>query len=84
MSMEALEKIMAAYLPHQQEIIQSLVHPIGEMPCGQSFTGFWMEEQGKAHHIREKRNMVHAKLCMMKSKEIFPYYMYFNWLIVWN
>ena len=30
----------------------------------------WMEEQGKAHHIREKRNMVHAKLCMMKSKEI--------------
>lgn len=30
----------------------------------------WMEEQGKAHHIREKRNMVHAKLCMIKSKEI--------------
>lgn len=45
----ALEKIMAAYLPHQREIIQSLVHPIGEMPCGQSFTGFWMEGQGKGY-----------------------------------
>lgn len=30
----------------------------------------WMEEQGKAHHIRDKRNMVHAKLCMKRSKQI--------------
>lgn len=30
----------------------------------------WMEEQSKAHHIRYKRNMVHAKLCMKKSQQI--------------
>lgn len=30
----------------------------------------WMEEQSKAHHIRDKRNMVHAKLCMKRNKQI--------------
>jgi len=29
----------------------------------------WMEEANKAHAIRKKRNLVHAKLCM-KSNEI--------------
>lgn len=30
----------------------------------------WMEEARKAHKIREKRNLVHAKLCLKKSVEI--------------
>ena len=29
----------------------------------------WMEEAGKAHIIRQKRNLVHAKLCL-KSDDI--------------
>ena len=30
----------------------------------------WMEEASKAHQIRDKRNMVHAKLCMRRSQQI--------------
>ncbi|MBR5137446.1 MAG: hypothetical protein IKV30_05435 [Clostridia bacterium] len=30
----------------------------------------WMEEQSKAHHIRDKRNLVHAKLCMKRNQQI--------------
>ena len=30
----------------------------------------WMEEASEAHKIREKRNLVHAKLCLKKSAEI--------------
>ena len=30
----------------------------------------WMEEARKAHMIREKRNLVHAKLCLKKSMAI--------------
>ena len=30
---------------------------------------YWMEEASKAHEIRKKRNLVHAKLCL-KSDEI--------------
>lgn len=30
----------------------------------------WMEEAEEAHKIREKRNLVHAKLCLKKSAEI--------------
>lgn len=30
----------------------------------------WMEEAEEAHKIRDKRNLVHAKLCLKKSAEI--------------
>ena len=30
----------------------------------------WMDEARKAHSIRKKRNMVHAKLCMNQNHEI--------------
>ena len=30
----------------------------------------WMEEAEEAHKIRDKRNLVHAKLCLRKSAEI--------------
>lgn len=49
---ERLKKIIAAYLPHQQAIIQSRVRPIGQKPDGMSFTGFQMEEEtGKGYLV---------------------------------
>jgi len=52
----ALQKIIAAYRPHQQAIIQSLVRPIGDMPSGQSFTGFQMEGVGQGYLLLFREN----------------------------